>query len=135
MRFVCVIFVWLLATLPVQAAETVEWTYALEAGAAAPTLFSNAEKPTGLIIASGSKVVRLGDRNRGQTVVDFGVDLPDRIRRIAFVSVALSLRVVVSSSIARRPWIASMSTALDAYSSCEPDGRPRASRVSAPISG
>ena len=37
----------------------VEWAYPLEQGAAAPTLFPDAQNPTGVLIATGQKVVRL----------------------------------------------------------------------------
>ena len=41
------------------AEPSVEWTYALDEAGAAPTLYPNAEAPTGVVIVSGSKVILL----------------------------------------------------------------------------
>ena len=64
MRNFATFIVFLSAGTIVRGAETVEWTYALEVGAAAPTLFPDAEKPSGVLIVAGPKVIRLaGDGN------------------------------------------------------------------------
>ena len=48
------------------AAERVEWSYALKAPAGAPTLFPNAARPTGVVVTAGRDVIRLD--GRGQAV-------------------------------------------------------------------
>ena len=50
----------------VDAGERVEWSYALKAPAAAPTLFPDAARPSGVVIAAGRDVIRLD--GRGQAV-------------------------------------------------------------------
>ena len=40
-------------------AQTVEWTYATEAPASAPTLFPNETQPTGVVVTAGMSVARL----------------------------------------------------------------------------
>jgi len=49
----------LLGAATSEPATTLEWTYGLKAGAAAPTLFPNEKQPTGVIVVSGPKVIRL----------------------------------------------------------------------------
>lgn len=49
-----------LVLIPVAEAQTVEWTFDLDAGAAAPTLYPNAESPTGVVISCGTRLIRLG---------------------------------------------------------------------------
>lgn len=62
-RLIYAVSVWLSLTVALLAAcssaQTVEWTYELEAGAAAPTLYPAAAAPTGVVVTSGPKVIRL----------------------------------------------------------------------------
>ncbi|MDQ1257599.1 MAG: PQQ-like beta-propeller repeat protein, partial [Candidatus Hydrogenedentes bacterium] len=64
MAFLCVC----LLSVPVVpwAEETIEWIYPLDAPGSAPTLFPDAESPTGVVVAAGAKVIRLD--GKGQTV-------------------------------------------------------------------
>ncbi|MCL4215840.1 MAG: PQQ-binding-like beta-propeller repeat protein [Candidatus Hydrogenedentes bacterium] len=40
-------------------AQQVEWTFELETPASAPTLYPNAEKPTGMVVCSGNEIIRI----------------------------------------------------------------------------
>ncbi|HOZ47455.1 MAG TPA: DUF4091 domain-containing protein [Candidatus Hydrogenedentes bacterium] len=60
----------------------VVWTYDLEAPAAAPTLYPNAETPSGLIVVAGANVIRLD----GFGAAVWSVDLPSVAATPATVS-------------------------------------------------
>ncbi|MCP4646051.1 MAG: PQQ-like beta-propeller repeat protein [bacterium] len=51
----------LLAVAGLVHAQEAEWTYDLPGGAAAPTLYPNAEEPTGVVVAAGDRVIRFAD--------------------------------------------------------------------------
>ncbi len=62
----------IVAVCPVCWAQTLEWAYELEQRASAPTLFPDAERPTGVVFSAMDKVVRLsGD---GEVVWEYPVE-------------------------------------------------------------
>ena len=59
MKSFCAVVLCLAATCSIAAAQTTEWTFDLDHPANGPTLYPDAEHPTGVVITSGTNVVRL----------------------------------------------------------------------------
>ncbi len=54
-----VAFLIVLALAGFARAQTIEWSYSIEAPAAAPTLFPSADQPSGVVVTAGTSVIRL----------------------------------------------------------------------------